>query len=300
MKKNALDIDKILNLYSENKDKGKYWVARELGLKENSVSTVIDRYFPNSEELDKELEDKILKSISLFPYTGTITKISKHLGVSRHSINQVIIKTSNKKLWYHFQHPKSSTSKLTDDDIRDILEGSKRGIGHDQMGLIKGIDGVCVRNVRKKFLTPKEYEQYHSINRFYEGDYNSYYNSRGDKFLSTWEEKVADFLFENQIKYHSNIRLSFKNKNYSPDFYLPESKTFIEVFGMSNVKGYKEKMEEKIRWYNSHKIKCLFLYEEHFLYKKKEIEDYKNVIRDFASQIENIIFNNHVKGIIIN
>ena len=300
MRKQTLDIDKIIELYLENKDKGKYWVARELGLNENSVSTIIDKYFPNSEELDKELEERILESISLFPYTGTINKISKHLGVSRHSINQIIIKTSNKKLWYHFQHPKSSPKKLTDKDIYDILEGSKNGIGHDQMGLIKNVDGASIRNIRKKFLTPKEYEQYHSINRFYEGDYNSYYNSRGDKFLSTWEEKVADFLFESQIKYHSNIRLSFKNKNYSPDFYLPESKTFIEVFGMSNVKGYREKMEEKIEWYKNNKIKCLFLYEEDFQLKKKETENYKKVIKNFVSQIENTTFNNHVKNIIIN
>ena len=302
MNKKTLNQEEVLELYLGNKDKGKYWVARELGLNKSTVTTIIDKKHPNSVKLDKNLENLLLEEIKKYPYTGTISKISRVLGVTSYKIRQTIIKSKNPLIKQHFNKPKSSTQKLTDQDIQDILEGSKQGIGNDMMGIIKNIDGVCIRNIRKKFLTEEEYKKYHSINRFYSGDYNSYYNNRGDKFLSTWEEKVADFLFKNKIEYFTNIRLSYKNKNYSPDIYIPENRVFIEIFGMSNVSSYIPNMNKKIEYYNKYKIKCLFLFEEDFLHKKEEINSYKNKLQNFLEEIKNIKFNNHIKdnNIIIN
>lgn len=300
MKKRTLNKDTILETYSKNKDKGKYWVADYLGLNRSSVSTLINRYECNSKPLDIELELKLLELIEQFPYTGTLKKINNILGISKHSIEQVIHKTQNIKIKNHFNTPKYSSHNLTDKDIQDVLDGSKLGIGNDKMGLMKNIDGICIRNIRKKFLTEEEYKKYHSIDRFYEGDYNSYYNERGDKFLSTWEEKVADHLFENNIKYFSNVRIYYKEKNLCPDFYLPSNRVFIELFGMSNVDCYKERMNEKIKFYNDNKIKCLFLYEEDFLNNKKPIEIFKDKVNLFVSEIENCIFNKHINKIYIN
>ena len=212
----------------------------------------------------------------------------------------LIFKTKNQNIKNHFLKPKFSSKKLTDQDIQDILDGSILGIGNDQMGLIKGVDGVSIRNVRKRFLSKKNYEKYHSIERFYSGDYNSYYNDRGDKFLSTWEEKVADFLYQNNIKYHTNVRIGYLGKRYSPDIYLPKNKTFIEIFGMSNIDCYKIKMEEKIKFYNENKIKCLFLFEEDFLEMKKYTELYKEKILNFLKEIQTIKYNNHIGKIYIN
>jgi hypothetical protein len=299
MNRNTLDKEKIISLYLQNQEKGKYWVADQLGLNRSSVSTIINKYCSNSLELDKELENKILEAIKLFPYTGTKSKITNYTNTSNHSLEQVIHKTSNQNIINHFQTPKISSHKLTDQDIQDILDGSKKGIGNDQMGIIKNIDGVCIRNIRKKFLTPEEYATYHSIERFYSGDYNSYYNSRGDKFLSTWEEKIADYLYESDVKYFTNVRISYKGKNYSPDIYLPKSRTFIEIFGMSNVGVYKDRMNEKIKFYTENNIKCLFLFEEDFLLDKKPIQKYKKSIDYFLPQIENSIFNKHIKSIYI-
>jgi hypothetical protein len=297
MKRKTLDKELILSTYRENKKKGKYWVATYLGLNKSSVSTIINKYEANNEPINEELEQKLLKLMVEFPYTGTKRKFSDILSISNHSMEQLIHKTTKKEIINFFSKPKYSSHNLTDQDIQDILDGSKLRIGNDKMGLMKNIDGVCIRNIRKKFLTPKEYLKYHSIERFYEGDYKSYYNDRGDKFLSTWEEKLADFLFEKNIKYHSNVRISYNDKKYSPDFYLPVTRVFIELFGMSNVDCYKEKMNEKIKFYNENKIKCLFLYEEDFMENKKLIDNFKSKVENFISQTENCIFNKHIKNI---
>jgi predicted transcriptional regulator len=299
MKRKTLDKDLILYVYNTNKEKGKYWVANYLGLNKSSVSAIINKYEANNEHINEELEQKLLELLVEFPYTGTKNKFIDILNISKHSLEQLLHKTTKKEITDFFSKPKHSSHNLTDKDIQDILDGSKLGIGNDKMGIMKNIDGVCIRNIRKKFLTPEEYNKYHSIERFYEGDYNSYYNDRGDKFLSTWEEKLADFLFEKNIQYHSNVRISYNGKKYSPDFYLPSSRVFIELFGMSNVDCYKDKMNEKIKFYNENKIKCLFLYEEDFMENKKLIDNFKNKVENFVSQIENCIFNKHIKHIYI-
>ena len=300
MTRQTLDKQLILELYNQNPTKGKYWVADQLGLNRSSVSTLINKYCTNNLSIDTELERKVKELIPLFPYTGTKNKISNHLGVSNHTIDQLLHKTQDVLIIDHFNTPKCSSSKLTDADIQDVLDGSKLGIGNDQMGLIKGVDGISIRNIRKKLLTKEEYAQYHSIERFYSGDYNAYYNDRGDKFLSTWEEKLADRMFEIGVKYFSNVRLSYDGKNYSPDFYLPKTRTFIEVFGMSNVNVYKSRMNEKIEFYNSNNIKCLFLFEDSFMLNKKYIDSYKVNLDNFLTEIEGRIFNQHIKKIHIN
>jgi hypothetical protein len=300
MTRQTLDKQLILDLYNQNPTKGKYWVADQLGLNRSSVSTLINKYCTNNLSIDTELERKVKELIPLFPYTGTKNKISNHLGVSNHTIDQLLHKTQDVLIIDHFNTPKCSSSKLTDADIQDVLDGSKLGIGNDQMGLIKGVDGISIRNIRKKLLTKEEYAQYHSIERFYSGDYNAYYNDRGDKFLSTWEEKLADYMFEIGVKYFSNVRLSYDGKNYSPDFYLPKTRTFIEVFGMSNVNVYKSRMNEKIEFYNSNNIKCLFLFEDSFMLNKKYIDSYKVNLNNFLTEIEGRIFNQHIKKIHIN
>jgi hypothetical protein len=303
MKKTTISnelISSIIELYTHNQEKGKYWIANELKLNKNTVSSIIDRMFPNKVEINKELELKIIEAIILFPYTGTKEKICKYLKISKHSLEQIIHKTEDKTIINHFNTPKTSTHKLTDSDIIDILEGSKKRIGNDKMGLIKGIDGISIRNIRKKFLSSKEYEEYHSIERFLGGDYNAYYNNRGDKFLSTWEEKVADYLFKENIKYFSNIRFHHSGKNYSPDFYLPKTRTFIEVFGMSNVENYKVKMKEKIHFYLVNNIEYLALYEEDFILNKKYVDVFKNKIDKYLLYIDGKIFNEHINKIYIN
>lgn len=297
MKRKTMDKQAILDLYSKNIEKGKYWVATQLGLNPSSVAALIDRHYASNEPINIELEHKLKEAITLFPYTGTKSKLEKYLGITPYMLTQIVLKTQDPLILEYMNKPKSSSHKLTDPDIQDILDGSKLGIGNDQMGLIKGIDGVCIRNIRKKFLTPEEYAQYHSIERFYSGDYNAYYNDRGDKFLSTWEEKLADYLYSLGIKYFTNVRLSYGGKNYSPDFYLPKTRTFIEVFGMSNVSTYQGKMKEKIEFYTTNNIKCLFLFEDSFKANNMYVDSYKTNLDIFLSEIKGQVFNPHIKKI---
>jgi hypothetical protein len=74
-KRNVLPKDKILQLYENNIEKGMYWVAKELGLNKNSVQTIIYKSYPPKSIPSKEMEDKLLELIKLYPYTGTKNKI---------------------------------------------------------------------------------------------------------------------------------------------------------------------------------------------------------------------------------
>jgi hypothetical protein len=282
---------KIINFYQKHKDKGRYWVADILNLNRSYFCSLIDKHFPNSSPLNSKLEEDILSLIKLYPYTGTMLKISKILKVSKHTIQQVFLKTQNKIIKQHFTSPKYASKKITDNDIKDILEGSKKGIGNDLMGEKLGVDGTTVRYIRKKFLTSEEYKTYHSINRYQNLEHLGYYNNRGDKLLSSLEEQVCDYLFTQNIKYKTNIKiLSFPN-SYIPDILLTENNLLIEIFGMSNVSFYKERMLEKIKFYNQNNIKCLFLYEEDF----KENLEWQNKINIFLEETKGKKFNINLK-----
>jgi hypothetical protein len=191
----------------------------------------------------------------------------------------------------HFNKTLYSAKNLTDSDIFKILEGSKKGIGHDLMGEIIGVDGGTIRYVRKKFLTDEEYTQYHSLTKFLSPWSKGYSNDRGDIFLSSLEEKVCDYLYNKKINYKSNITLKYKNKNYSPDIYLTNNNVFIEIFGMSNIECYKTRMYEKIKFYTENKIKCLFLFQESFY----DNLDWEEKINIFLDEIKNKKFNKKIK-----
>lgn len=285
-----MNTEQILKYYLKNKQKGRYQIAKELNINKNTFCSLIDKHFPNGENIDLYLEQLILELIKQFPYTGTQLKISKILKVSKHSINQIILKTNNKIIKEHFNKTLYSAKNLTDNDIFKILEGSKKGIGNDLMGDIIGVDGSTIRYVRKKFLTKEEYNEYHSVSKFLSPWSKGYQNDRGDIFLSSLEEKVCDFLYKNSIKYKSNVMIKHKNKNYSPDIYLIDNNVFIEIFGMSNVECYKNRMYEKIKFYTENKIKCFFLFQESFYNNL----DWEEKICTFIKEIKNKKFNKNI------
>ena len=260
------EID-IINFYKKHKNKGRYWVADELKINRNYFCSLIDKYFPNSTPINLILEKDVETLIQKYPYTGTMFKIAKILGVSKHKIQQINLKTTNVKINHHFSSPKHSSKKLTDEEIDLILKGSKKGIGNDLMGEKLGIDGTSVRYIRKKFLTPEEYKNYHSVDRYQSLEHLGYYNDRGDKFLSSLEQKVSNYLFDNKIEYKTNVRIINHLNRYSPDILLTESNLLIEIFGMSNVECYKKRMYEKISFYTENDVKCLFLIRRRF-YRK--------------------------------
>jgi len=181
-----------------------------------------------------------------------------------------------------------------------ILNLEKEGKGNDLIGKLLKIDGGTVRKYLIEYYGIDKYKERHSIDKFLTPNYSGFINDRGDRFHSSLEVLVADYLFEIGVKYFSNIRLPYNGKNYSPDFYLPKTRTFIEVFGMSNVGVYKSRMNEKIEFYNSNNIKCLFLFEDSFMLNKKYIDSYKIKLDNFLVETEGRIFNQHIKKIHIN
>ena len=71
-----------------------------------------------------------------------------------------------------------------------------------------------------------------NVKRYRHGQYNLH---------GSWEVKFVKYLDKNKIKWQYEPKtFKFKNYGYTPDFYLPESDTYIEI------KGY---------WYNSSKRK---------------------------------------------
>lgn len=284
------EID-IINFYWENKDKGRYWVADKLNINRNSFCSLIDKHFSNSTQINLALEKDILALIKKYPHTGTKSKFAEILKVSQHKIQQLYLKTKNPNIIHHFQSPKHSSGKITDEEIDLILEGSKRGIGNDLMGEKIGVDGTTIRYIRKKFLTSEQYKKYHSVDRYQSLEHLGYYNDRGDKFLSSLEQQVSDFLFENKIKYKTNVRIINHPKKYSPDILLIESNTLIEIFGMSNVECYKKRMYEKISFYTENNVKCLFLFEEDFEGSLEWVEK----VSTFTTEIKDKKFNNQLK-----
>ncbi len=55
-----------------------------------------------------------------------------------------------------------------------------------------------------------------------------------------------------------------RGKRFFPDFYLPKHNLYIEVFGMSDLDFYREKMALKIKEYEENGVNCIYLYKEDF------------------------------------
>jgi hypothetical protein len=81
--------------------------------------------------------------------------------------------------------------------------------------------------------------------------HNSFSHSRtylykGEKFDGTWELELAKWFDSNDIKWERNKRIfpyvfDGKQRNYTPDFYLPEKCYYIEVKGWKTPK-------DKAKW----------------------------------------------------
>lgn len=94
---------------------------------------------------------------------------------------------------------------------------------------------------------------------------------RGESVRSLGEKKIADYFFENRIKYTYENQAktntsAFRSGISHPDFYLPEYGIYVEYWGLIDVgetekrKKYREDMQWKMRKYNENGIKFISLY----------------------------------------
>lgn len=181
----------------------------------------------------------------------------------------------NKKIGVDWSNSNRHFRKVTLSMLNEMLQLSKNGMGVDLIGKKLGIHGTTVMIHLRKLLGDKEYQSRHNKKKFttyWSGRF--YKNNRGDTLQSSLEEDVADWLFENNIKYEMRNTLWLGKKRYHPDFELIDLDMYIEIFGMSNQGFYKIKMDKKIEDYKKHNIKCIYLYYENFFRRK----DYKTIL----------------------
>lgn len=164
-------------------------------------------------------------------------------------------------------------TSLTPTIKKEIIKFEEKGCGIDLIGRKLDIDGGTVRRYLIKYYGEEKYKERHSINKFYTPFYSGWTNERGDRFHSTLEELVADFLYEKNISYETQSYIKFKDgKTIYPDFYLKDYNLYLEVFGMSNVPFYIKSMDVKMDYYNTYNIEYLGLFYENFKYNNwKEI-----------------------------
>ena len=73
--------------------------------------------------------------------------------------------------------------------------------------------------------------------------------STGRQVRSKSEKLCAEFLAANGIQFIYEPLLLLSGRQFRPDFYLPDSGTFIEICGFTHMPYYCDRMEEKRRIY---------------------------------------------------
>lgn len=94
---------------------------------------------------------------------------------------------------------------------------------------------------------------------------------RGEQVKSHAEQKIADFLSRNGIRYEYERPIEvgiwiFREELCKPDFYLPDYDVYIEYWGMKDVeegykrRDYRAKMAWKMKQYERYGVKLLSIY----------------------------------------
>jgi len=230
------------------------------------------------------IQDMLENILQLVQEGKSSYQISKLIGLHPKTVYSCLEKNKCKDAFVKLQNNglvrrNNSAVKISLADIDALLKLSEEGRGIDYIGKKLGFDGTSIRYQLIKRLGKKEYSKRHNVKKF--TDYWSgkwFLGSRGEKFQSQWEEKVADFLYLNNIKYALHIRLDLPEGKFFPDFYLPEHSMYIEVFGMSDLNFYIEKMNKKETAYKNNKIKYIPIY-------KKDLGRYQFII---SNQLLNV------------
>ena len=239
-------------IYKWAKKQGLYEKLRENGKKKQGG--VINK---------KNLE----KTKDLISKGETAVSIADTLGVSNNTIKNWARRLGKEwvdKLKANGNRAKSNP-KVTEEMVEEMIVLSEQGLGVDLIGKKLGLHGTTVRNHLIKNLGEDGYAKMHNIKKYttyWSGRY--YKNDRGDILQSSLEEVVADILYERGIEYTTHKVLILRGKRFFPDFYLPKHNLYIEVFGMSDLDFYREKMALKIKEYEENGVNCIYLYKEDF------------------------------------
>lgn len=87
-----------------------------------------------------------------------------------------------------------------------------------------------------------------------DADYAAWSDTLQMTFRSDFERVVALYLYKNNVDFwYEQVVLEVETKKYTPDFYLPEAATFLEVKGVwgAGSKAKYKKAVNTIGWYES-------------------------------------------------
>jgi len=102
---------------------------------------------------------------------------------------------------------------------------------------------------------------------------------KGETVKSMAEKKIADFLYAYKIHYDYERAIKLDKIKLIPDFYLRQFGVFVEYWGLTDYKKYKNRMKKKKRMYRKHNLKLISLYPE----------DLQNLDKIFFDKLKSLV-----------
>ena len=84
--------------------------------------------------------------------------------------------------------------------------------------------------------------------------------SSGTKVRSSYEKRCAEFLYSKQIRFIYEPLIILDERQYRPDFYLPDYNLFLEICGYGHMPYYNDRTAHKMKIYHKHNLQAIFIY----------------------------------------
>lgn len=268
IKYNQDQIEDIIQTFNKLKTYKEVSITLDIPL--SSCKDILNRegYFQGGRKSKNyiDIEDKILNSKNLLKINKySFNELCNNINVIPKTFKNYLIRNKIKGILENCSTKNKKKTSLTKEIQEKILNLEKEGKGNDLIGKLLKIDGGTVRKYLIEYYGIDKYKERHSIDKFLTPNYSGFINDRGDRFHSSLEVLVADYLFENNIKYKTQAYIKFENGKFIyPDFYLIDYKLYIEVFGMSEIPFYIKGMNNKLELYNTYKIEFLPIFYNNF------------------------------------
>lgn len=82
----------------------------------------------------------------------------------------------------------------------------------------------------------------------------------GIKVRSKYEKRCADYLSRSKIKFQYEPLMLLGNRQFRPDFYLPEYNLFLEICGYGHMPYYRDRVAYKQKIYEQLGLRSVFIY----------------------------------------
>ena len=82
----------------------------------------------------------------------------------------------------------------------------------------------------------------------------------GAKVRSHYEKRCADFLHSRRIRFIYEPVILLDERQYRPDFYLPDYDLFLEICGYGHMPYYNDRVAHKMRIYHKYGLQAVFIF----------------------------------------